>query len=198
MKKTTYLFGMILLLLSTTGCLKENSNPAEGIPASMASLITIKDVYRGNEVELSPDKLSGAQFTTGVVISDATTKNVPEGYVIIQNSWRNRLRGIALLVDPSTAQKYSVGDSLIIDIRGTRLKEDNGTLTLQNLKDNQIELISSNNPIAVQSVSLENLSKNFNVFESTVISTTADLSTYPTTGETIAGEKPISDGSTLT
>lgn len=197
MKKLTYLFGMVLLLLSTTGCLKENTNPADGTPAAMAALITVKDVFRGNEVELGSDNLSGAYLTTGIVVSGATTRNLPEGYVIIQNSWRNRLRGIALVVDPGVAQKYSIGDSLVLDIRGTRLKKENGTLTLQNLKENQIELISSDNPIIVQSVSLDNLSKNFDVFESTVISTTADLSAYPATGETVSGEKSISDGSAI-
>src|SRR5690606_2553195 len=138
------------------------------------------------EVELGPDNLSGAYLTTGVVISDPTTKNFPANYVIIQNSWRNWVRGIALVLDPSVVQKYSVGDSLVIDVRGARLKDDNGTLTLQNLKESQIQLVSSNNPIIVQSVSLDNLSKNFKVFESTVISTTADLSTYPAVGETIS------------
>jgi len=197
MKKITYLFGMILLLLSTTGCLKENTNPAEGTPVPMAALITVKDVFRGDDVNLGPDNLNGAHLTTGVVVSDATSRNFPEGYVIIQNSWRNRIRGIALVVDPSIAQKYSVGDSLVIDVRGTRLKEDNGTLTLQNIKESQIQLVSSNNPIIVQSVSLDNLSKNFKTFESTVVSTTADLSIYPAVGETIAGEKSISDGSAV-
>lgn len=197
MKKTTYLFGMILLLLSTAGCLKENANPSEGIPASMAALTTVKDLYRGSEIELTPEKLSGAQFTAGVVVSDNGSKNLPEGYVIVQNSWRGWVRGIALVLDPTVAQKFNVGDSVVIDIRGARLKEDAGTLTMQNLQDNQIKLISPNNPVIVQSVSLDNLSKNFKIFESTVISATADLSTYPAVGETIAGEKSINDGSQI-
>lgn len=185
---------MILLTLSLAGCLKEAINPAEGTPASVAALIVVKDVYRGEEVKLTPSALSGAHLTTGIVISDASTKNLPEGYVIVQNIWRNKLRGIAMVLEPSAAQKYQVGDSVVIDITNAILKEDKGNLTLQNVDDALIKVISSNNNVAIQSVSLDNLSKNFKVFESTMISTTADLSPYPTTGETLAGEKQINDG----
>ncbi len=194
MKQISYYIGMILLSLSLTGCLKENVNPAEGVPGSMAALIVVKDVYRGEEVKLTPDVLSGAHLTTGIVISDPSTKNLPEGYVIVQNSWRNKLRGLALVLSPSTAQKFQIGDSVVFDITDAVLKEENGNLTLQNVNEGLIEVVSSNNNILVQSVSLENLSQNFEVFESTMISTTADLSTYPETGETLNGEKEINDG----
>jgi len=195
MKKISYLLGICLLFLSLTGCLKENTNPATGTPAPMAALLTVKDIYKGKDVTLEPKYLSGAHLTTGVVISDAATKNIPEGYVIIQNSWRNKIRGIALALDAASAQKFQIGDSVIVDINGVLLAKENGVLTLQNIKENQIELVSSNHEIIVQSVSLDNLSKNFDVFESTMVSSTADLSSFPSAGETIAGSKEINDGS---
>ena len=194
MKQIKYLLALVLLSSSLAGCLKENKNPSEGTPSPMAALVVVKDLDRGSEVKLSPETLAGAHLTTGVVISDASTQNLPEGYVIIQNSWRNVIRGIAIVLDANTAQSYSVGDSIVIDLTGATLKREKGTLTLQNIQKDKIELISSGNKVIVQSVSLANLSASFGKFESTMISTTADLATYPTSGETLEGDKKISDG----
>ncbi|GAB2546150.1 hypothetical protein GCM10027189_31060 [Rufibacter soli] len=184
--------------LAFSSCLKEDVNPAVGTPSSLASIYVVKDLYRDADVALGPNVLSGAYQTTGTVISDPTSGNLPAGSVVIQSNWRSLVRGLILKMDPATAATLTLGDSVVVDLNGATLTKSNGSLQVTGLTGSKVNKVASNRKVTARAVSLSALNSKFSEFESTLVSVTADVKPLPVSGETIAGSKTLDDGSEST
>lgn len=173
------------------GCIKEDPNESEGVLNPEISIFSLRNVYKNNSVTLNTDNLSGANYTAGVVISNAENKNLPEGIIAVQSMWRGQSRGILLKVADPT--KYAFGDSIRVALDGAQLTRENNRLLVDNLKQDPVKLASGIEKPYV-SVSINSLLSNLEIFESQLINITADVDPEPANGATFSGEKQIIDG----
>jgi len=191
------IFSMIITLfigvMILNSC-KKDSNPATGTLNPFASIYVLKSAYKGADVNLTADLLSGAKFTSGIVIASAEGNNLPVGSFVLQNSARGLTRGI--LVDLGTAPvTYAAGDSVVIDLTGAVLAKVGSSLRLKGITSAQINRVSANNKVAARSISIGVLNEDYNSYENTLVKVTADTKPLPETGEVYAGSKVLDDGS---
>lgn len=89
------------------------------------SIIGIGDVrnfYKGSDVTLGDYKI------TGIVISDAASKNVSPGSIVLQDDDR----GVALYFgNAAPVVNFHLGDSLLVDVSGGILTSFNGSLEIK-------------------------------------------------------------------
>ncbi|NNV55607.1 DUF5689 domain-containing protein [Limnovirga soli] len=90
-----------------------------GGTGSIISISDLRALYTGTEVSL------GSYQVKGIVISDAGSKNISAGNIILQDG----AKGIALYFGSSAAtSNFLIGDSLVVDITGGTLKQFSGSL----------------------------------------------------------------------
>jgi predicted extracellular nuclease len=88
---------------------------------AVVDIATIKAFYTGSEVRL------GAYKIGGVVISDATSKNISSGSIILQD----KDAGIKLYFGGgASTSSFHIGDSLVVDVTGGTLQEYNGAMEI--------------------------------------------------------------------
>ncbi|MCH7400310.1 DUF5689 domain-containing protein [Belliella kenyensis] len=187
-----YLLSISLLFSS---CLKEDENPASGTPNPIAALPVVHNLYKGESIEITREKLSGAYITQGYVISDQRAGNVPAGQLIISYNWRSVNRGLTLFLTPEIASGYEQGDFIEINLENSKLERVNGTLGVTGLQSTQVRRIDSDNSLDVAALDIARLKANFSQFENTLVMVTADLVEFPEEGKTLAGRTMIIDGS---
>jgi len=175
--------------------MEEDPNPSEGKVNPLASIYVVRDAFHEKDLDLGPGPLFGANQVGGVVVSNPSGNNWPAGYVAIQDSWRGMRRGIILDLGEQAAANYAVGDSVLFDVRGTRLTRKEGVLHIVGLKPESIEKKAAGLPVIPTTVAVGELISNFHKYESTLVMITGDMDPLPATGETYAGEKQIGDGS---
>lgn len=176
------------------GCKKDGNYPG-GQVSPYVSIFDVRDLYKGTEVTLSTDNLFGSGKITGVVISDHSEGNMPAGLLVLQDKRRlSRLSGIAIPIGADAAS-YVPGDSLIIDVVGSTLKNENGLLQLMGISNSKITKVMSGARIDTTPVRANTLSANRKIYESTLVALTRvgfDAS-YPP-GTIYSGNRIISDG----
>lgn len=122
MKQLIHILTAALLAVSIVGCEKDGNYPGGKISPYIA-IFDVKDLYKGNDVPLNINSLYGSTSITGVVVSDHSGGNMPQGLLVLQDKRRlNELRGIALNIG-NDAANYLPGDSLIVNVDGGTLKE---------------------------------------------------------------------------
>src|SRR5207302_398158 len=98
-----------------------NARCGGGGTGSMISIADIRKFYRGSDVTL------GSYLIKGIVISDAASKNVSSGSIILQDG----VRGIQLYFGSSAPTfNFHIGDSIVVDVTGSTLKSFNGSLEI--------------------------------------------------------------------
>jgi hypothetical protein len=85
--------------------------PPTGLPSGMVTIATLRAAYSGNGI-----KVNSSQQITGVVISDASQKDINKSTLIIQQG----NSGISLYFVGGTVA-YNLGDSVVLDISGDSL-----------------------------------------------------------------------------
>ena len=195
MKKIQSILIPALLALGLSGCLKEDVNNAIGIVNPMTTAEQVRMVYKGSDVTLNSDMIGGATRLNGVVISDAASKNVPAGTVILQNYGRGVVRGLMIALGDGTTVPFAQGDSIELEIVGAKLSRTNGSLVLSGIPADKIKKLGSNAKAAVKQLTIAELSSTFLNYESTLVTLNADVKPTPVSGETYSGEKNLSDGS---
>lgn len=188
--KFLYLLLLWTVVLSTS-CKKHDY--AEGALSPLTFMEAVRSLYNGSDVALNKENLTGASQLVGVVISNPEGGNAPEGLLVIQNTRRQKTRGISLAL--STASSYKSGDSIMVTIEGGVLKKVNGVLQISGLSDASIKKISSGNKVNVQSVSSYSINLKPGDYESTMVmvkSGTINPLPLPTT--TFLGNKTIVNG----
>lgn len=190
MKNVIILFAAMFMF---AGCIKEDINPAEGTPYEEASLYVVRNAYKSGEKTLTPADLGGAFITAGVVISESKNKNFPEGYIAIENMWRGQVRGLLVKVDDPAL--FSFGDSVRINVDGAVLTREPGGLALKNLKQGSVEKVAGVKIIKEhRPVSISNIEADPGLYESTLISITADVTPDIQPNEVFKGNKKLLDG----
>jgi hypothetical protein len=189
---------LIAAVAAFSSCLKEDELQGEGQLSHLASVWTIRQTFKGNALTLGPSTLSGAFKTSGIVISDAASKNVPPGTFILQsvmetpNDLGHLIRGIAIDLGASTAVPYVPGDSLLINIDGAKMERIDGRLTITGIQPSKITKLASNEPYVVRQVTLKKLNEYFEDYESTMITVHANVKEYAA-GVTFNGQKGLND-----
>lgn len=194
MKKIILNVLALLLILNMAACIKQNENPATGTPSPLTSLTQLRSIYKGQDLTIAADMLAGAVNIRGVVISDHSGKNLPEKYVIIQNTSRGTTSGLILDMDATAAQTFVPGDSVEVRVEGLSLVNRNGSLMLENVTKDRVVKLSEDATINIAQVSVGALIADFSKFESTLVEVTADVKPVPKPGDTYAGDKNLSDG----
>jgi len=189
------LWAVVLSIFAFTACLKEDVNPAEGTPNSLASIRVVRDLYKNADLMLAADKMMGASKMGGVVISDPTGQNFPKGHVVIQNTHRLMTRGITLNLGEANDNLFQPGDSVVVDVTGGVLTRVNGILQITGLSPDNILKVTEGVQITPQSVAIGDLKANFSKYEGTLVQVNADLNPLPASGETYSGDKILDDGS---
>lgn len=191
----TYLFSLLILLVSILGLSCEKHDFAKGTLSPIININDVKDLYKGSEVALSSsENLGGASQIVGVVISDAAQANIPGNLLVIQGQRRGLTSGIVLNITSGTS-KYILGDSVVVDIEGARLTKENNVLQIQGVTDANISVKSSGDTLAPVSVKSSDLIANPSKYEGVLVTlskATFDPS-YPE-NTIYDGDKIINDG----
>ncbi len=102
-----------------TGSRCDGTEPPPTGNGVLTSIKNIRAMYTGSNTKL------GAYKIGGVVISDASSKNVSSGSVILQDGDR----GISVYFGGSVS--YNVGDSIVLDVTGDSLLNYRGSLEIK-------------------------------------------------------------------
>lgn len=190
--KKIYLYLAALGTMAVAGCKKHDY--AEGTLSPIIAVVDMKALYKGADVTLTTDNMSGAKEIAGVVISNAASGNSPAGILVVQNNRRNAIRGIAIDIG-AAASNYVPGDSVMVQVTGATLTKISGSMRLKGLTEAAITKVASNKAIAVQAVPSGRIIASPDVYESTLVTISSAITEpEPQAGETYAGDKTINDG----
>lgn len=171
----------------------EKHDFAEGALSSITSVADVRALYQGTDTKISKENLAQATQIMGVVISNPDAGNVLPGVVIMQNNWRNKIRGIALALP--NAEDYKPGDSLVVNVEGHLLQKLSGSLQITGLTADDVRKVSSGNKINVQSSSSYSIALKPGDYESTLVKITAGtVNPAPVPGDILVGDKSIVNG----
>jgi len=191
MKKILFI-ATVFTLFVLAAC--KRTDWAEGTLSTIISIEDVRLLYKGEDLALNSNNLAGATKIAGVVISDASSGNIPEGILVVQNTRRKKVRGINLNVG-AQATNYKPGDSVVVVIEGSILKQEQGVLKIDGIATNAIQLISEYNTLNIQQVSVSQLQANPALYESTLVKIYAgDFVPEPIAGDRYSGDKVLSDG----
>ncbi len=186
-----------VLVFFTAGCLKENVNESEGTLGEFVSLFAMRQAYQGNEITLSSNSLGGASKITGIVISDRAGLNTEPGTFVLQqtiaspNAATDVTRGAIFKMSNGEAN-YNMGDSLVINVTGTKLDRVNGKLILSGLTPEKITNVASGKIPLLRFVTQGILSEKMEEYESTLVALHADVVDYAASA-TFSGLKKLRD-----
>lgn len=193
MKKILVYSYILISLTSLWGCEKGSFPGAEISP--YISLFDVRDIFKGKEITLTKDNMFGSTEITGVVVSDHSGHNLPEGLLVIQDRRRlSKLRGISLSIGADAAN-YVPGDSVIIDVEGGVLNRVGGILEITNVANGAITKISSGNVIPLNRVTIDQMLENPDNYESTLSAIVkGGFDPLPASTDVLSGDKVLNDG----
>ncbi|MGN7989752.1 DUF5689 domain-containing protein [Pedobacter sp. 22226] len=188
-----YSLTFLSLAMIWSGCKK--SNYPGGVIGNYVPLYDLRNLYKGSDVTLTSENMFGSSSITGVVISDHSGKNLPEGLLIIQDKRRlGLIRGISIPIGADAA-KYVPGDSVGIRVEGAVLKRVNGILQVTGVPASAITKIASNVPIPPNRVGSSFILAKPNDYESTLVAIVkAGFEPGAGPNDTYGGDKTINDG----
>lgn len=199
-KYIAYIIALSTISFGMVSCLDNDYDNAttNAVINPVTQIFEVRDSHHGEDLELSADVLSGAYMTTGIVTSDSEEGNMPTDELVIQavdskSTGANTKKSAAIILklkenDNST---YSMGDSLVIDLRGTKLCRINGNLKITDISADKIKKIRSGVLVKPQTITLKDLYSNFTRYENMLVVVNADIYPRPSLTETLAGEKHL-------
>jgi len=158
-----------------------NARCGGGGTGAVVSIATIKGFYTGSDVVLGSYKIGG------VVISDATAKNISSGNIVLQDGDR----GIKLYFGSSAAtSNFTMGDSLVVDVTGGTLQEYNGAMEIS-LSSSALPsaAIATGKMITPKELTVADIASQLPDIEYTLV--TVKDATVP--GGTFSGNKTLTD-----
>ena len=190
--------GMVLLLLQTLlSCdpnpiYKERIVPGDSVVN--LSIETVKDFYKGADVQMDQHDHFKAIHIYGSLIADPQAGNLPADYLVIQSG----AAGLALEVKDLPADAQLAPDEVLqVNIQGGTLKKVNGNLVMTGLSYADVTQTGEVSSVEPRSVTLEALANHFDAYSGTLIKVDlVDIVPAPGPGATYAGAKQISDGTT--
>src|SRR5690606_28839766 len=116
------LYSLLLLSMACLWGCKKDSYPGATISPYIA-IFDIRNLYKGADLTLTADNMSGSGKIAAMVVSDHSGGNLPEGLLVVQDRRRlSQLRGISIPIGAQAAD-FVPGDSVIIDVTGAVLKK---------------------------------------------------------------------------
>ncbi|MGV3764483.1 MAG: DUF5689 domain-containing protein [Chitinophagaceae bacterium] len=193
MKKSIIYAFLLAATAIASGCKKDNY--PGGRVAPILPLYDLRNLHKGEDVLLNEESMRGSTSITGVVISDHSGKNLPEGLLIIQDKSRlSLLRGIAIEIGAEAAN-YVPGDSVVMDVTGTTLTRQDGILQITGLQASAITKAGSNITIPPNRVGSNLILNRPNDYECTLVAIVkAGFDPVPPATETYLGDKIMNDG----
>jgi hypothetical protein len=193
MKKLRIYFLFLLSLTLFIGCKKEGNYPG-GVVSPYISILDIKDLYKGEDVSLTREKMYGSSSITAMVVSDHSGGNMPTGLLVVQEARRlSQLRGMAINIGAEAAN-YLPGDSVTINLEGGVLKRVNGILQVTGVPGSAVTKISSGNAIPVNRVASNLILADPAKYESVlVVIVKGGFNPTPVAGDILAGDKVLND-----
>ncbi|UYQ93660.1 DUF5689 domain-containing protein [Chitinophaga horti] len=187
----------IIILVLAAGwfaCNKEGNYPGSSIYPYLP-IFDLRNVYQGKDVTLSKETMLGCDKITGVVISDHSGKNLPEGLLIMQDYRRlNLLRGIAIELGAAAAD-YVPGDSIVVELDGAVLTRKNGILQITGVTTTDITKVAANGSIPrvrVNSNLIINKPEDYESVMSVIVKGT--FVPLPAPGDQFTGTHILNDG----
>ena len=192
-RKIQIIFSLLLMGSVLVSCFKEPLL-TEVIPTRNLSVSLIRNLYKGTDVALTEQNV-GVTPLAGTVISDAASGNIAEGKFVIVQTKDSVTAGITVAVKNLQAIDFVPGDSIVFDIRGTTLLRDNGSLEIQGVDASAIFKVRSKCVVEPLSLTLAELSANFDNYESMLVKITAADITPIDGGNNYSGSKKLDDSS---
>lgn len=193
MKKIIPIIICFVAVLFFVGC--EKDKYPGGVPNNVISLLDLRGIYQGDAITLTKNDLFGGDRIVGMVVSDHSGSNAPQGLVMVQEKRRlDLLRGIALDLG-SEAANYHPGDSVEVMIEGAQLVREAGVLQITGITAADVRVISTGNSIIIPKVKSNLIINRPENYESTLLTIEKegfDVS-YPA-GTSYAGDKIMNDG----
>ncbi|MCH5599682.1 DUF5689 domain-containing protein [Niabella ginsengisoli] len=186
-----------LLLLALGSCKKDGfGNYPGGVPYDYIAIFDVRNIYKGQDVQLTKETLAGATSLYAVVTSDHDGGNLPEGLLVVQDNRRNNwLRGICVNIGADAA-KYHPGDSVKIKIEGATITRKDGILQITGVAAaNDVVKTSSGNDVTVTKIDAGIITANPDIYESIfVMITKAGFTPVPQTGTVMKDGEYVNDG----
>ncbi|MCX2476157.1 DUF5689 domain-containing protein [Pedobacter sp. MC2016-05] len=177
---------------------KRDSDYVISTPSSFIPNFDLRKIYTNADVSLNLENMRGASMIKGQVISDHSTRNLPAGLLIIQNTrivgGADSLRGIAINIGADAA-KYVPGDSVHVKIDGGVLKRVNGSMQITGKSGADVTKIASGKTL-FNTRGFGNLITTYPDRYDCTLLTIYKCTFNPTlpSSETLSGEKTINDG----
>lgn len=193
--KLVYVF-LLLIVAVQYGCEKVGyGNYPGGEVGPYIAIFDVRNMYKGEEITLTKENMFGSGTVYGVVVSDHSGGNMPDGLLVVQENRRlSQLRGISIPIGDA-AKNYVPGDSVKVNIEGGVLKRVDGILQITNLAATNVQKTSSGNDIPVVRVpssSILNDPDRYESVQSVIVKGGFDPLPLPT--DVLSGEKHLNDG----
>ncbi|MEI6948666.1 DUF5689 domain-containing protein [Paraflavisolibacter sp. H34] len=192
--KNSFAYSFLLLAGALAwGCKKDNY-PGGRISPYIA-VLDVRDLYQGQDLALSKEKMFGSSTITGVVVSDHSGGNLPAGLLVVQDRSRlSQLRGLSIALGAKAAV-YAPGDSVVINLEGGVLTRADGILQVKNLSEGAVQKVSSGNAIPLNRVPSSQIAADPGKYESTlVVVVKGGFNPLPAPADVLGGDKRINDG----
>ena len=192
MKKN--LSAALLFVICVLCACKSDPDWAAGTLNPTVAINDIRSLYKDGNLRLTAELLAGAVQTCGIVSSNYTEGNIPEGVVVVQNTRRSKTSGIAVYVG-ELASTFQQGDSLLLRIEDKILTRENGVLTIRALDEEDITVLSRGHRLNPIPVKVSALLSDPGQYESVLIKITNCVPVEtPGGGATYEGGLAVDDG----
>lgn len=193
MKKISLIASLIAVIAFVSGCKKDNY-PGH-VLSTHIGIIDLRDIYKGKDVTLTKENMYGATKLSALVVSDHSGHNLPEGLLVVQDSYRlGFIRGIAINIG-NPAASYVPGDSVLVNLEGAVITKANGILQLTNIATDKITKLSSGNAIPLNRVTTAQILAKPDNYESVLsVIVKAGFNPLPQPADVYAGNKILNDG----
>lgn len=181
------------LCMGIAACVKDSFPGARISP--YISIFDLRDIYKGTDVSLTTKNMDGSDSIAGVVVSDHSGNNLPDGLLMLQDSRRlGKTRGIAVDIGTDAAA-YTTGDSVVIGIKGGVLKRVNDLLEITGLSGANVSKRATGIALPLNKVTIAQILADPDAYECTqAIIVKGGPDPLPSSPEKLEGDRQINDG----
>ncbi|HLT87035.1 MAG TPA: DUF5689 domain-containing protein [Sphingobacterium sp.] len=181
-------FLLIVALLTTVSCEKENDSFAFDEEINVA-IKELKEFYKGEDLMLNGKQHFKKIFITGIVVSAASSGNLPiEKGIVIQEE---RI-GINVMLDDNAS--FKLGDSVRVNIEAGTLTAVHKNITVTGIKSSDVEVLKENASIVPRTAVIAELNANFAEYAGSLVKVVGAEILGHQANDTFQGDKELDDG----
>lgn len=177
------LIGMLFIF----SCKKNSSEANIDEVQPNIPFVTLKDLkksYQGVEKTLDNTKIAG------IVTADASTKNLADGMLMIQQDNDGLLINVTGVLN-----SIAVGDSIEVKISGGTLGAQRGMLQVSGIKSENIRRVASFQLVAPKQITFKELIDHPALYQGILVQVTAAVQPISTFGQKLSGFQQLKDNS---